>query len=223
MTDIDLRPSRSESSAKWRHATTLQDLAALTAQWFDGWSDDHPGHWGPPDAETAPLRTVLAAINRAGLLTISSQPSTVVIDNPQRGLLVQRAALEALTDRGTAEEVVLAAAEVPWLHCHVDDPHNRRRWRTDHSLAVPVTVWRQVGTPPAESVTDFGSALSRRDLSACFPGCRRARRALDGAYQVTLVDRDWPDTGSDPGRLWDWLIDTFTLTNQPGDGGREVS
>jgi len=62
-------------AARWHSARTLAGLGELTAQWLEGKIGYVPGYGGaPPDEETEPLIPVLAAANRAGFVTIVSQP-----------------------------------------------------------------------------------------------------------------------------------------------------
>jgi hypothetical protein len=60
-------------AARWAACEDPADLAGLIVAWLDGRVAQNPDHEGPPDPETMPLRAVLAAVNRAGFLTDSSQ------------------------------------------------------------------------------------------------------------------------------------------------------
>jgi hypothetical protein len=67
--------SRSNSLRPWRAARTFEELCALGARFVEGELARFPG-WGAPtlDLESVPLVPVLAAANRAGWLTLCSQP-----------------------------------------------------------------------------------------------------------------------------------------------------
>src|SRR6266536_3121043 len=59
---------------RWMSATSLAELGELTALWLEGEIGQAPTNLGPPAGETAELIPVLAAVNRAGLVTDCSQP-----------------------------------------------------------------------------------------------------------------------------------------------------
>lgn len=66
---------REASRRRWLDAHTFDDLCALTAAFLDRRLDTFPG-WGAPepDEETDSILARLATLNRAGLLTLASQP-----------------------------------------------------------------------------------------------------------------------------------------------------
>lgn len=60
---------------RWLGAETMVELGELTAQFLEGISPYFPGDLAPrPAEETLPIVEPLAALNRAGLVTITSQP-----------------------------------------------------------------------------------------------------------------------------------------------------
>ncbi|WP_157881130.1 DUF6919 domain-containing protein [Streptomyces griseoruber] len=61
---------------RWRSAHTVADLGELMALWLEGELRSWPGYMPGcgPDEETTHLIPSLAALNRAGFLTIASQP-----------------------------------------------------------------------------------------------------------------------------------------------------
>jgi hypothetical protein len=65
-----------EDAARWRAARTLADLGELTAQWLEGKIASIPTVMPGcgPGEESAELIPVLAACNRAGYVTTTSQP-----------------------------------------------------------------------------------------------------------------------------------------------------
>lgn len=179
----------------WRRARTLADLGALTAAWLEGAIASHPGYLGRPDPETDELVPALAAVNRAGLVTICSQPGTVDYDDPGE-IWSQRAAVDALADERTAHRVRTKAERAGLI---VIDHGPARRWRCDYTRATLVT------TCAAAPVTDFGAHLSRRLLRRrVFAACHgKALSAIYSARQVTVIDPDWGRND----RLWPLLVD----------------
>jgi hypothetical protein len=69
------RLSVEEGIRVWREAETFAQLCELTAQFVTGASPFYPGWCSETlDDESAPLLEYLAAFNRAGFLTVNSQP-----------------------------------------------------------------------------------------------------------------------------------------------------
>lgn len=58
----------------WAEAASLEDLGETMAQFLEGRVPDAPTH-GPLDPETSSVVETLTALNRAGLITYSSQPT----------------------------------------------------------------------------------------------------------------------------------------------------
>ena len=63
--------------SSWKRAQTFAELCELGARFVEGRERSFPG-WGAAhlDAESAALVPVLAQLNRAGFLTLASQPGT---------------------------------------------------------------------------------------------------------------------------------------------------
>lgn len=59
---------------QWGTAQILEHLGDLTVAWLHGEITGTPYHAGPPAPETHPHVEVLAGVNRAGLVTVSSRP-----------------------------------------------------------------------------------------------------------------------------------------------------
>lgn len=183
----------------WRKARTLADLGDLTALWLEGAIDHHPGYCGAPDDETALLVPVLAAANRAGFVTLGSQPGVAGTVGWDDKVWRQRAAVDGFATpdvaadlRGVAEAAGLVMIE-----------HGPARLFTSWSDTVVVTdrcrLSRHGHPLERESVTDFGAHLSRRLVRFQYRGCRRsAVRSLLDAPQVTLIDPAWGPSE----RLW---------------------
>lgn len=177
---------------RWAATESLADLGDLMALWLEGdlivWPGYAPG-FGPED-ETTDLIPVLAAANRAGFVTDSSQPGCdEVIDGVR---WQQRAAVTGLV----ADEQLLArirrACEGAGLLVMLFGPR-RGLW----SHETPATFRNGV------AVTSFGSQQSARDLRFIWRGVSPA--AMDevvGAWQVSIIDledgrndRLWPALG----------------------------
>jgi hypothetical protein len=179
--------------AGWRDAQTFDDLAELTARWLDGSIPVHAGYpGGPPDAETLPIAGLLAVVNRAGYLTICSQPG---FDGMGCGRAVQqRAAVEGFVrDREALGGLLAMVAEQKFVAV-VSAPG----WRTWYRNVIPVTRFDSgVGW---KTYTSFGAALSRRAVAdLIFRGCPMpAVREVCAGWQITIVDPEW---GRDD-RLW---------------------
>lgn len=64
--------------SSWKRAQSFDELCELGARFVEGRESFFPG-WGAEqlDAESEPLVPVLAALNRAGFLTLASQPGTL--------------------------------------------------------------------------------------------------------------------------------------------------
>ncbi len=181
----------------WRHAATLGQLGELTARWLEGTLAHHPGYGGGPSPETTPLIPLLAAANRSGLVTISSQPGNPPCAGYDGALWAQRPALEAVADFEVAERVCQAAGAAG-LHVDAAPADADRATRR----AQRITVTTRAGAP----YTEFGPVPWRvlRDLFADAPA---AAAVLRSCWQLTLVDLDWHEGDL----LWRTLADTLGL------------
>jgi hypothetical protein len=189
---------------KWASARTLADLGELTAQWLEDGIESNPCYRGRPDPETEPLIPVLARLNRAGFVTIASQPGESGLGH-DRAYWRKRAAVEGFTDRWPALAIA-NAARAAGLHPIVHSPATRPRWRFRLDDEMPVT-WR--GT---EEYTWFGQQLPRREIRSSAVGwgtCHRsAVKALCRAWQVTVIDLEWGRAGL----LWEVLAAALEVT-----------
>ncbi|MCX0247975.1 hypothetical protein NLM26_34410 [Streptomyces drozdowiczii] len=193
--------SRSDKR-KWRNASSFPAVTELMALWLEGEIGSWPGYqprYGP-DEETLPFTGVLAAANRAGYLTIGSQPgsSDTRFDGQlweQRaaveGFIADRALLLALIDAGEKADLKVQ------LHSLLN------AWGSD-----AVTVTTRGGKPN----TSFGTALSMGDLDFMWRGCApEAVDAIAGSHYVTVVDPEFgPNT-----RLWEVLEQVLTRPVPP--------
>ena len=171
----------------WASARTLTDLGDLTARWLEGGIKSVPGYCGAPAEETTELSPVLAACNRAGFVTDSSQPGRTGYG------WSQRAAVCGFVTPGTWVRLWAATEGLPLIRSAV----RSTRWRIRYKTAFPVT--RCGGTV----FTRFGATLSRRHLSDSWTGygiCHEdAVHAVCDAWQVTLIDTEW---GREDSPLW---------------------
>src|SRR5699024_1982089 len=85
----------------WSAARTLGDLAAATIEFLVGDLQMTPLHLGPPDTESWALISDLVAMNRAGFITLGSQPGS--IDEPTRS--AQRAYVVGICNESTAARI----------------------------------------------------------------------------------------------------------------------
>lgn len=182
----DTLPASHPDLRTWGSARTLQDIANINADWLLGCGPTyHPGSLGDegPEHEDPALAGLLARINRAGLLTMCSQPGVDV-----RGW-AQRPAITGVTsDRGLHSRLT-SAAEAAGLIAH-----------TPTRDGIVVTLRK--GKPH----TWLGRTWDEpEDLEFAW-GCygllgRAAHQSIAAAQSLTLVD---PQYG--PGRgLWDVL------------------
>ncbi len=175
---------------RWASTRSLADVGEVMALWLEGEVKSWPGY-APgcgPDEETTELIPTLAALNRAGLVTISSQPGLP----PTRGWdgrdWQQRAAVKGFAVGSTLYELHGVAEDAG---LRVIRHRTRRRWfgsfRGGRS-AVPVTATGDVG----RVATAFGAELDAAVVEFIFEGIGDAamNEVLD-AWQVTVIDPVW--------------------------------
>jgi hypothetical protein len=182
----------SEDRQLWWSVRTLQDVGDLTALWLEGKIKSQPGYepgYGP-DPETQPLIGTLAAVNRAGYVTMGSQPGDSGIGY-DAAYWTQRAAVSGLADEAMYGRLKAAAqaADLTFLA-------HKAGWRTTGKDAIVVTErWDR-------AYTRFGTRLSRRHLRDSWVGYGMCPRpvtdAMCEAWQVTIVDMRWDRND----RLW---------------------
>lgn len=174
----------------WRSAQTVADLGELMAQWLEGTLASWPGYqpnYGP-DEETAPLVPTLAALNRAGFLTVGSQPGDAGTGFDGK-LWEQRAAVEGFVADRVLYYRLLDMARVFDLDVSVSDPATDRH-------DDPITVTTRDGEP----YTSFGGPLHFRDLNAMWPVIKTSTFGeIAAAPYVTIAT---PMFGRDRGDLW---------------------
>lgn len=163
----------------WERARTLEDLGELTARWLDGTLKYMPGYADEPDQETEPIRGVLAAANRRGLVTTDSQPGV-----PMDAGSGQRAAVEGYAKEEVARRL---GALGLWTELLVFIfPPGDYSW----GYRVPITV------DEFHPFTWLGSSHRRVELqSDARYYSREALEELAGAWKVVIIDPRW-------GREW---------------------
>lgn len=166
---------------RWAAARTLPQLGELVALWLEGKIPSQPGYQPNcgPDPETLPLMPTLAAINRAGFVTCSSQPG---FDGPgfDGAHWQQRAAVEGFVTEEAGRLCELVSAQ-PELGLRVHLVANE----TDY-IGEPVT--RREGEP----YTWFGHRLDHGAVADLYDVCSREMvTLLYAAVQVTVFDREW--------------------------------
>lgn len=197
--------------ARCRAAAGWADLGELTACWLEGSLASRPGHQPNtgPDPETLPHVSELAAVNRAGFLTISSQPGAALEVGTDGASFLQRAAVEGLVEDPRVLRRLTTLAHSAGLLTAVHQPvgagtrHDRRtRRRAQQGIEATLRNGR--------NQTDFGALLGRRTLAVIWPGCSRAAHAaLRRATHVTLVDPEWAPNET----LWTVLAEAAGLTS----------
>lgn len=168
----------------WRQARTLEDLGELTARWCEGTLRYMPTNAPEPYEEMAPIREVLASINRSGLVTTFSQPGVPLDDEGH----AQRASVEGYATEATARRLGTLALWTDLL-MHVFRPGNY-----EGGYQVPITVeefrpFTWVGGYFGQTQLEYYA----EDLS------REALAELSKAWTVTIIDPVWGREGY----LWD--------------------
>jgi hypothetical protein len=186
--------------AGWLDARTLQHLADLTARWLEGDIPVEPGYCGRPAGETTELVPTLAALNRAGFLTWSSQPAFAGTGY-DGAWWEQRAAVQGFAGDEITAEIVNRTWDAD-LVAIVQRVRNPRTEGTDDHI-VPVS--RRL----TETTCSFGAHLSAVDLFGTdVYGLVHPNAVFDvaHAWQVTVLDPAWGRNN----RLWP-MLDTVAL------------
>jgi hypothetical protein len=182
---------RSEQN-RWATARTLGEMGELTALWLEGELEQTPTHAGPPAEETKPLIQVLAAMNRTGAVTVTSQPGCDEMIDGSRWL--QRAGVDVLTSHELADALSSAAARRGLSVIRYGAPPAAM----DYYYATEALVTLD-GEEPC---TWFGRAMAVSDLLQMYEGCSpELLAALCEAEQLTLVEPEWGPSN----RLWELL------------------
>lgn len=201
----------------WRNARSLADLGSLMARWLHGDIASWPGYApdtgpDPETTDTPGLIDTLAECNRAGFVTIGSQPGQPPTEGWDGALWEQRAAVD-----GFAHAPMAARLSDLERHGFVVISYTTRRrfahrFRPSAGFPLPVTASIDpdiVSLHGSRAVhgrrvaTTFGSCLPRGEVEFMWNGIGEAALAdiLD-AWQITVIDPAW---GSN--ELWKRLAD----------------
>jgi hypothetical protein len=167
---------------QWEAATSVADLAQLTALWLEGVLPSQPGYQPRcgPDPETEPLIPVLAAACRAGYLTDGSQPGSALGRGYDGALWTQRAAVTGWIDTHLVDQLAGMAEDAGLV---VITHTVRRHWwsRREHGW---VDVTRRAG----RVCTGFGGQHTRNALRWQYAECGPAAiDAVLGSVQLTIA------------------------------------
>ncbi|TDJ72511.1 MAG: hypothetical protein E2O39_06545 [Planctomycetota bacterium] len=95
-----------EAEAAWRRAPTFAELCALGARFIEGELPLFPGWLATDiDEETDPIVPYLAAFNRAGFLTVASQPGRPFAPGHDDRVCAQRAFVTGFATEAVALEL----------------------------------------------------------------------------------------------------------------------
>ncbi|MFJ5680288.1 DUF6919 domain-containing protein [Streptomyces sp. NPDC093097] len=175
--------------ARWNTARTLNDLAQLTAEWWEGTVRSLPGHRAShrPHPTLAAHTPVLAAANRAGFLIPAAQAGVV------HGKARNKAAVWGFATDPALIRRLVDAAERAGLQIVLNDLLD-----ANYGSGEGITVSTRNGQ--AEGV--FGEALGLPEMQAMWRGFPQAVEAVVPALQITFAD---PQFGGPSTLLWDTL------------------
>ncbi|MFE4539632.1 DUF6919 domain-containing protein [Streptomyces scopuliridis] len=186
--------SRADRRA-WKATTSVADLGGLMARWLEGEISSWPGYmpgYGP-DEETSELIPTLAAANRAGYVTIGSQPG--IDPGPGYDGLIwsQKAAVEGLVRDYDLLRALTDAAYEAGLDIEIAD--------TLDTGERGITVTLRDGRP----YTSFGGYIDGANLRhIIWPGIGSG--ALDDVFRAVRVTLAAPEYGAAAGaRVWEVL------------------
>lgn len=179
----------------WRAATTLDDLAACTIGWLTGEAPATPGYAGWPDPETQEIVDDLRTLNRAGLVTVQSQPQG------SRPIARKRAWVELV---GAADQIadLADACTTAGLHASTGrfaDQAKQNQRRAHRRTGIPITQTRRAGW--WRTLTTAGWPITQDEA---WPGWRfqaTMQHTLNQAASLTVIDPQWPRNR----HLWDTL------------------
>ncbi|MEU2076612.1 hypothetical protein [Streptomyces sp. NPDC013489] len=182
---------------RWKTAKNIADLGELMALWLEGAIASWPGYQPNcgPEEETQHLIPTLAALNRAGILTVGSQPGET--GTGYDGLWwEQRAALDAFAADWATYIRLRSAVEDAGFIVTVHDPRTGL-----YDGPVPVT------TRDGAAHTQFGGRLNSGDMRALWPVIsKEAYTDVSTAIHLSIAA---PEFGTAGERLWH-VLDRFT-------------
>lgn len=172
-------PHERASERAWRSARTFDELCVLGARFAAGELDCFPG-WGfaSLDPESEAIAPVLAALNRAGFLTLASQPGVAAALDHDAHVRRQRAFVCGFATPTFVAELARIASRSIAVRTHRDPRSRGRR----------IAVSTRGGVPYA-----FAGHNAIADELACFadPCDAAAVDELARAAYVSIVDLRW--------------------------------
>lgn len=170
----------------WREVESLADAGELVARWLEGDMETVPGYYGRPAQETEELIPALAGLNRAGFVTVGSQPGEGPVSGDGETWWWQRAFVDGVTEVRAADRADAASTGSGLLAIR----HDGARRRMDYRPAVPVTATHaHLDHGRGVVATETGSRMSRSGLELAFGGYLLDE--LCRAQQVTVIDPVW--------------------------------
>jgi hypothetical protein len=178
----------------WQDAETFAELCALSEKFVLGQLALTPNHGGPRMPETREIGPALAHANRAGFLTIGSQPGE---DPEEHHGWRQRAGVEGHANDEVLDKLgsIFADLRPHRIHMNVQGTYP---WRNDYSTHVLVT-----GHVSGQEFTHFGARFSRKQLRFIWDGIQtHLIKEILGMHTITIIDKKWgPET-----LLWERLM-----------------
>lgn len=199
--------SAPEEDQGWSQAGSLEDVAALTADWLEGSLTSQPGYvrGAGPDPETESLIPVLAAVNRAGFLTTCSQPGHEPSLGVDGAMWAQRPAVEGFIHHGVLLRELVTRSQTAGLILLLEEsPHRESPFP---GMGGEVGVTGRDDQP----YTIFGrrhNSYLEDDLCPT-----EAAVDIDLAVHLTLVDPEFRDER----RLWEVLQEAVDAAAEHDD------
>lgn len=187
-----------QSKELWGKAETFEELCELMACFIEGKIKFCPG-WGGEtvDSETKPLVPYLAAFNRAGLMTTTSQPGLYEEEGYKQ---------RAFLDGETFKDIALRIAKLSLctdLHISIFKYGvENSRTLTSSGYRIPVTI---DDFKPYTFAGHYTYGYYVENLAFFSEVChRKAMQELKQAWHVTIIDMTWGRND-----LWDVLAQEF--------------
>ncbi|MFT5051352.1 MAG: hypothetical protein ACI8QZ_002763 [Chlamydiales bacterium] len=193
-----------EELARWRSATGFQQLGALAADFIEGQLEYFPGWLAADiDEETDELVPTLAACNRAGFLTVASQPGRAPYKGFGDHVFAQRAFVAGFATSRAADAIGVLALDTELIISSYPS--------TDHGgCRVPVsrrgdetTAWAGQAAGPDE-LEIFAEVLAPQ-----------AMESLLAARYLSIIDPHWGQRDL----LWESIAEALAIgTHDEPDG-----
>jgi hypothetical protein len=191
MLAVDREAALAADRAAWLAARTFEDLCRLGAAFVEGRNTYFPG-WGWPvlDEESDEIAAPLAALQRAGFLTLASQPGRAPRAGHDGAPEAQRAFVCGCACDAAARALERGAAE-PGLAIAI--------FRRGETGGARIPVSRRGGIAHA-----FAGYSAFEEELECFEGSLSpaAMRALEGSSYVSAIDLVWGRSST----LWSELL-----------------